>query len=162
ADFIDLNRKIGGYDNDGHLRAERTAADPEAVRMAYAAGRLDSASGGLGAGPILHYRRYNDPVCGIHTYERGCPVAQRLRQADGRADNQVIWIYPNGGANNLAATVTGLAIDTMTRWLDALARDTSSSPAIDKVVRAKPAAAVDGCWTTDGTRIDEPLSLAGN
>jgi len=162
ADFIDLNRKIGGYDNDGHLRAERTAADPEAVRMAYVAGRLDSASGGLGSVPILHYRSYNDPLGDIHTYERDFTVRERLRKANGRVDNQVIWIYPNGGANNLAATVTGLAIDTMTRWLDALARDTSSSPAIDKVVRAKPAAAVDGCWTTDGTRIDEPLSLAGN
>ena len=161
AEFIDLNRKIGGYDNDGHLRAERTVADPDAVRMAYAAGRLDSGAGGLGSVPILHYRSYNDPLGDSHTYERDFTVRERLRKANGRVDNQVIWIYPNGGAASLGAVVTGLAIDTMSRWLDALTKDTSSAPAIEKIVRAKPAAAVDGCWTADGTRIDEPLSLTG-
>jgi uncharacterized tannase-like protein DUF6351 len=161
AEFIDLNRRIGGYDNDGHLRAERTVADPEGARLAYAAGRLDSGSGGLGSLPILHYRSYNDPLGDIHTYDRDFTVRERLRKANGRVDNQVIWIYPNGGANNLGATVTGAAIDTMSRWLDALANDTSTAPAVEKVVRAKPAAAVDGCWTADGARIDEPLSLTG-
>ena len=161
AEFIDLNRKIGGYDNDGHIRAARTAADPESVRMAYVAGRLDSGSGGLGSLPILHYRSYNDPLGDIHTYERDFTMRERLRKANGRVDNQVIWIYPNGAAG-LAATVTGLAIDTMSQWLDALAKDTSSAPAIDKVVRTKPAAAVDGCFTAEGTRVDEPLSLTGN
>ena len=138
AEFIDLNRKVGGFDNDGHIRAERTAADPEAVRLAYATGRLDSAAGGLGSLPILHYRSYNDPLGDIHTYERDFTMRERLRKANGRVDNQVIWIYPNGAAG-VGATVTGLAIDTMSRWLDALAKDTSSAPAIEKVVRAKPA-----------------------
>lgn len=161
AEFLDVNRKVGGFDNDGHIRVERTAADPEAVRMSYAAGRLDSGAGGLGSLPILHYRSYNDPLGDIHTYERDFTVRERLRKANGRVDNQVIWIYPNGGANNLAATVTGLAIDTMSTWLDALAKDSSSAPAIEKVVRAKPTAAVDGCWTAEGERIDEPLSLTG-
>ena len=54
--------------------------------------------------------------------------------------------------------MTGLAIDTMSQWLDALAKDASAAPAIEKVVRAKPKGAVDGCFTADGTRIDEPLS----
>jgi hypothetical protein len=162
AEFIDLNRRVGGYDNDGHIRAERTVADPESVRAAYAAGRLDSGAGGLGALPILHYRSYNDPLGDIHTYDRDFTVRERLRKANGRVDNQVIWIYPNGAANNLGAAVTSAAIDTMSKWLDALAKDTSSSPAIEKVVRAKPAAAVDGCWTAEGARIDEPLSLIGS
>ncbi len=161
AEFIDLNRKIGGYDNDGRIRAERTAADPESVRLAYVAGRLDSGAGGLGSLPILHYSSYNDPLGDIHTYERDFSMRERLRKANGRVDNQVIWIYPNGAAN-LGATVSGLAIDTMSRWLDAIAKDTSSSPAIDKVVRAKPAAALDACWTADGEKIEEPLSLTGS
>jgi hypothetical protein len=160
AEFIDLNRKVGGFDNDGHIRAERTAADPEAVRLAYATGRLDSAAGGLGALPILHYRSYNDPLGDIHTYDRDFTVRERLRKANGRVDNQVIWIYPNGAAG-VGATVTGLAIDTMSRWLDTLAKDTSSASAIEKVVRAKPADAVDGCFTAEGEKIAEPLSLTG-
>jgi hypothetical protein len=47
AEFLDLNERIGGYDNDGNIRSERTVADPEAVRLAYAAGRLNSGAGGL-------------------------------------------------------------------------------------------------------------------
>ena len=161
AEFLDLNQKVGGFDNDGHPRAARTIADPESVRLTYAAGRLDSGAGGLGGLPILHYRSYNDPLGDIHTYDRDFTVRERLRKANGRVDNQIIWIYPNGGAAGLAAKVNGLAIDTMSQWLDALAKDTSSAKAIDKVVRAKPAAAVDGCFTAEGEKIDEPLSLKG-
>jgi hypothetical protein len=57
--------------------------------------------------------------------------------------------------------VGGLAIDTMSRWLDAIAKDTSNAPAIDKIARAKPAAAVDGCWDARGERIDEPATFDG-
>jgi hypothetical protein len=159
AEFLDLNRKVGGYDNDGHIRAERTVADPEAVRMAYLAGRLDSGAGGLGSLPILHYRSYNDPLGDIHTYDRDFTIRERVKKANGRNDNEIVWIYPNGGT--VGATVSGLAIDTMSAWLDALAKDTSNAPLIDRVVKAKPKAAADGCFTADGTKIDEPLSVDG-
>jgi hypothetical protein len=46
AEFLDLNERIGGYDKDGNIRSERTVADPEAVRLAYAAGRLNSEPAG--------------------------------------------------------------------------------------------------------------------
>ena len=49
----------------------------------------------------------------------------------------------------------------MSKWLDALTQDKSGAPAADKIARAKPAAAVDGCWANDGTRIDEPATLDG-
>ncbi len=66
AEFLDLNRHVGGYDNDGNVRAERTVADTEALRLAYESGRVNVGAGGLGAVPILHYRTYNDPVGDIH------------------------------------------------------------------------------------------------
>jgi hypothetical protein len=144
-EFLDLNRNIGGYDRDGNVRAARTAADPEAVRMAYQAGRVDSGAGALGAIPILHYRSYNDALGDIHDRFRDFAVRERLRKANGRTDNQVIWIYPNGN-HALAAKVTALAIDTMSQWLDSGTR---------------PAAATDGCWTGDGVRIDEPATFDG-
>ena len=49
----------------------------------------------------------------------------------------------------------------MSAWLDALAADTSSRPAIDKVVARQAGAAVDGCWDATGTRIDEPATFDG-
>ena len=169
-DFLDLNEKIGGYDNNGVPRAERTVADPEAVRLAYAAGRLNSGGGGLGAIPILHYRSYNDPLGDIHDRFRDFTMRERLRNANGRVDNQVLWVYPNTSKNTaetvmatagLAARVTGLAVDTMTAWLNALKKDTSSAPIAEKIRRAKPATAVDGCWDSQGNRIDEPATFDG-
>jgi hypothetical protein len=160
TEFLDLNEKIGGYDNDGVPRPERTVADLESVRRTYAAGRLNSGSGGLGDIPILHYRSYNDPLGDIHDRFRDLTMRERLRQANGHFDNQVIWVYPNGVAG-LSAKVTTLAVDTMTAWLDALEKDGSNAPAREKIRRAKPAAAVDGCWDASGNRIDEPATFAG-
>jgi hypothetical protein len=158
-EFLDLNRNVGGYDRDGNVRAERTAADPEGLRMAYLAGRVNSAAG-LAALPILHYRTYNDSLGDIHDRFRDFAVRERLRKANGRTDNQVIWIFPNGN-RVLSAKVVALAIDTMGQWLDALAKDARSARTPDQVARTKPAAAVDGCWTSDGARIDEPASFDG-
>ena len=159
-DFLDLNRNIGGFDHDGNTRAERTVADLEAVRLAYAAGRIDSGAGGLGSVPIINFRTYNDAMGDIHDHVRDFVVRERLRKANGRFDNQVIWVFPNGD-RKLTAQVIGQSIDTMAKWLDTMALDASMAPAVEKIVRAKPTNAVDGCWTSDGTRIDEPASLSG-
>jgi hypothetical protein len=153
-EFLELNRSIGGYDHDGVPRAERSSADLEAVRLAYSAGRIDEAGGSLGSIPLLHYRSYNDPLGDIHDRIRDFVVRERLRRANGRTDNQVLWVFPNGD-RALNAKVSAIAIDTMTKWLDAIQADSSNSPAIEKVVRAKPASAVDGCWAADGMRIDD-------
>jgi hypothetical protein len=164
-EFLGLNRNIGGFDHDGVPRAERTVADLDAVRLSYVAGRIDEGAGSLGAIPILHFRTYNDPLGDIHDRIRDFVVRERLKRANGRFDNQVLWVFPNpagpGGNRELAAKVTATAIDTMSQWLDALSKDTSTKPAIAKVVAAKPAAAVDGCWSGDGTRYDEPAVLDG-
>jgi hypothetical protein len=160
-EFLDLNGEIGGYDRDGNVRTARTVADSEAVRMAYLAGRVDSGGGSLGSIPILHYRSYNDSLGDIHDRFRDFAVRERLRKVYGRTDNQVIWIYPNGN-RLLAAKVTGLAIDTMSQWLDAVKKDPSAVPNAAAVARAKPAGATDGCWTADGARIDETATFDGD
>jgi len=72
----------------------------------------------------------------------------------------VIWIYANGVAG-LGQKVGGLAIDTMAKWLDAIASDTSGLAAIEKIKKAKPATAVDGCWDAESHRIDEPATFDG-
>jgi hypothetical protein len=160
AEFLDLNEKIGGFDNDGLPRKERSVADPESLRLTYVAGRQNSGAGGLGSTPILHFRSYNDAMGDIHDRFRDFSVRERIRKANGRVDNQVIWVYPNGVAG-LGPKVGGLAIDTMSQWLDAIGKDTSNAPAIEKITRAKPAAAVDGCWDAENTRIDEPATFDG-
>ena len=160
AQFLALNAQVGGYTNDGHPHSERTVADPEAVRLAYATGRVDTAAGGLGAVPILHYRAYRNLDGDIHDRFRDFSVRERLAKSTGRFDNQVIWTFPDGDPT-LRRTVTDLALDTMSDWLDGIASDASGVHAIDVIVRHKPSSAVDGCWNDTGTRLNEPATFDG-
>src|SRR6185295_10084840 len=43
AQFLDLNERIGGYDDDGNAIDRRSVADHEALRIAYRTGRVNSA-----------------------------------------------------------------------------------------------------------------------
>ncbi len=158
-EFIDLNREIGGYDRDGKPASARTSAQLEGLRNVYRAGRVNMGAGALGSVPILHYRSYNDASGDIHDRFRDFQIRERLVKANGRADNQVIWIY---GGSEQAPMVAELALDTMTEWLDVLRADQSEVAAIDKVVRAKPAAAVDACWDLQSQRIEEEFVFMNN
>src|SRR5262249_60443663 len=51
AQFLDINEKIGGFDIDGNMVAQRMVADPVAMRAAFRHGRVDQAQGGLGSVP---------------------------------------------------------------------------------------------------------------
>ena len=51
----------------------------------------------------------------------------------------------------------------MSQWLDAIAQGhVERARRSSKIKRAKPAAAVDGCWDAEGTRIDEPATFDGS
>ena len=153
--FLTLNELVGGYDNDGHPRAARAVADPEALAIAYRTGRVTQGRGGLPDVPILDIRTYTDTAVDIHTYIHSYIVRERLREANGTAANQVMWRSAGAGA----AVMTDTARDTMADWLDALAADDSSQSQAEKVVADKPASAVDACWTTTGQRIDDPAEI---
>jgi Tannase-like family of unknown function (DUF6351) len=154
--FLDLNEKIGGYDNDGKPRPERAVADPAALSIAYRTGRINSGAGGLPRVPILDVRPYSDfPQIDIHTYIHSYIVRERLRRATGTAANQVMWRAAGGGVGPM----TTAARELMADWLDALVADTSRRPQARKVIDAKPPEAVDACWTAAGERIDDPAEI---
>jgi hypothetical protein len=163
-EFLDLNQRIGGNDIDGGFVATRTLADPIAVRALYASGLMNSGGGGLANVPILHSRGYTDAAGDIHDRERDFTIRARLEKANGRSDNQVIWIGPSrvrGEAQPSTRSNLGvLSIDTMNRWLDAISADPAPlSP--DKVVRLRPADAVDSCWNEAGERVSERATFDG-
>jgi Tannase-like family of unknown function (DUF6351) len=154
--FLDLNEKIGGYDNDGNPRPERAVADPAALAIAHRTGRINSGDGGLPKVPILDVRPYSDfPQIDIHTYVHSYIVRARLRQANGTAANQVMWRAAGGGVGPM----TTAARELMADWLDALESDHSRRSLARKVIDAKPADAVDACWTAAGERIDDPAEI---
>jgi hypothetical protein len=164
-EFLTLNEKIGGNDIDGAFVKARSVGDPIALKAIYASGLMNSGGGGLKTVPILDYRWYSDSVSDIHSRERDLTIRARLEKANGRSDNQVIWVAgPRGrpGTPEAARMVDlgALALDAMTKWLDAMAADPAPLSA-DKVVRHKPAEAVDAYWTADGRKVAEKASWDG-
>lgn len=173
--FLDLNERVGGFDSDGNLTARRTVADTGALKASYEMGRIGSGSGGLATTPILHMRAYAEPAGDIHTIYNDIKIREQLRRANGNADNQVIWLFPNPGL----APLLGLGnaqqlvlldllrnsfldrLTLMTQWLDAIGADAAPLTQ-SKVVRLKPADAVDSCWgVADAVRHRETATLDG-
>ncbi len=154
--FLDLNERIGGYDKDANYIPQRTSADLVAVAAAYRTGRLTYAGNGLSRIPIIDYRSYNDDAPGgdIHLRYHSFTMRERLRKANGTADNQVMLVEKSPfGLYDTRSPVLAGAINQMDRWLDNLSQDTSGDPPIVKILRAKPADLQEGCWTRDPTPV---------
>ncbi len=156
AQFLDLNRSIGGLDDDSRFVPNRTTGDLVAIRRGYQLGRFLSAGGGLKATPIIDYRAYadfdkGDPHQRFHSFS----TRARLIKANGSADNQVMLTESNRyGLFSQKSPVLRGAIDAMDGWLTTLTA--SSAPRTPQsVVAAKPADLVDACYTAEGERIVE-------
>ncbi|HSE37207.1 MAG TPA: DUF6351 family protein [Blastocatellia bacterium] len=160
-EFLDLNEQIGGNDIDGHFTSQRSVGDPIAIRAVYESGLMNSGGGGLANVPILHSRGYTDAAGDIHDRHRDLTIRARLQKANGRSDNQVIWVGPARRRDQPGGVdLTSLSVDTMNKWLDNLAADPAPlSP--DKVVRNKPAEAVDAYWDADGKKLAETATFDG-
>jgi len=149
--FLDLNAKIGGYDNDGRIVPTRSVADPAAIRTAYRMGRLTWGGGGLATTPIIDYRAYLDDAQGgnIHLRYHSFSTRERLQKANGYTDNHVMLTDDRRWGDSLKAPVLRQALGQMDQWLTKIADDTSSDSKLAKLRRAKPADLVDACWTRD-------------
>ncbi len=160
-EFLDLNEKIGGNDIDGNFIPQRAAGDPVALRAVYDSGLMNSGGGGLANVPILHTRSYTDSIGDIHDRERDFTIRARLQRANGRSDNQVIWVGPPRERNQTGGVdLAALSLDAMNKWLDNMAAD-KSPLSTAKVVRHKPAEAADACWDPAGKKIVETASFDG-
>jgi len=149
--FLDLNAKVGGYDNDGRIRTTRSVADPAAIRTAYRMGRLTWGGGGLATTPIIDYRAYLDDAEGgnIHLRYHSFSTRERLQKANGYTDNQVMLTDDRRWGDSLKAPVLRQALGQMDQWLTKIAGDTTNDSKLAKLRRAKPADLVDACWTRD-------------
>ena len=155
--FLDLNAKIGGYDNDGKIAATRSVADPAAIRIAYRMGRLTWGGAGLATTPIVDYRGYLDDVQGgnIHLRYQSFSTRERLRKANGYVDNQVMLTDDRRWGDSMKAPVLKNALMQMDQWTTKIADDPSNDSKLVKLRRAKPADLVDACWT----REDHPQKI---
>lgn len=172
--FLDLNEKVGGYDIDGNIVAQRTVGDIDGLARAHALGRVGSGAGGLATVPMLSLHPYAEPGADIHTIYNDLKLRAQLEQANGRSDNQVIWLFPNpqlaaligkpaqvGPLSTLLRDTLVVRLDLMAQWLDALVEDPAPLTA-DKVARLKPADAQDSCWdVNDSARYRETATYDG-
>jgi hypothetical protein len=168
AQFLDLNRRVGGMDTDGNFVSQRTAIPPAAVRGAYGTGRvLDQQSiRALLDVPIIDIRPWGDADPNNQHDERWSLILRaRLNQAaGGSAGNYVFWVSPEQTSQATlqpTLSVEVLALNTIGRWLDAVAADPSHGPVRQTVAADRPVDATDGCWTSDGTRHDGTVTLGG-
>jgi hypothetical protein len=166
AQFIALNREIGGYDADLNHVPERHRADPTATRRALETGRVLHGGAGLAATPVIDYRSYTDHREGgdIHMIVHQFTTRARLARANGHADNHVMSVGGQWGYTE-ARPDLGNLFRSMDQWLTTLvAGDASGLPRADRVVAAKPTTLVDSCWDTSSAprrELREPLSFAG-
>jgi hypothetical protein len=171
--FVGLNESIGGFDDDGAFVPARSEAPPEALRNAYKRGLVFSGSGGAGSVPILDWRQYGDDVANQHDSFRSFAVRERLRKANGSADNLAILTSPRwtpeelaisqkiGGLDAVYQNEFGTLLYAMDKWLDAIDTDKGGEAVGKKILRNKPLELADGCWAADGTRIVETRSYGG-
>lgn len=168
AHFIELNERIGGYDDDGSFSAARSAATASAVTLAYERGLVLTGSGGLRDVPIIDWRWYGDDLGDDHDSFRSLETRARLVKENGAALNQIILIYPRADTGRVFQDVDPATSTLTTRerslvremdlWLDNIARDNSRDALWSKVVRSKPPELVDGCWTAGDERLYESVT----
>jgi hypothetical protein len=154
--FLDLNERIGGFDNDANILPPggRSVADLMAARAAYRTGRLTNGGGGLASIPIIDHRGYNDEVPGgdIHVRYHSFSMRERLRKANGRADNHIMVVEDNRfGIYSNTSPLLQRMILTLDRWITAINADPRDIAQIDKVVQNKPADLQEGCQTRDAS-----------
>ena len=151
AQFLALNRDIGGYDADLNHVPERHRADPTAARRALDTGRILYGGAGLAMTPVIDYRSYTDHREGgdIHMIVHQFSTRARLTAANGHADNHVmnvggLWGYTDDRPD------LGVIFRKMDRWLTGIEADDGAGGLSERVARAKPADLVDNCWDTRG------------
>jgi hypothetical protein len=149
--FLDLNEKIGGYDQDANYVPTRTVGDANAIKRAQQAGLQLGGNGGLATIPVFDVSGlYNDDG-GYHYQWFHFAMRERMLQANGDTKNHVMW-----RGNPVPAET---AWNAFIQWVQAYKADTAAGSQRDKVIRDKPAQAVDGCWSSPTQFITEAQTL---
>lgn len=162
-EFVTLNETIGGTDADSNPSVTRSQADTTALPIAYKAGIVSSGKQ-LAKTAIIDLRGYDDSTLvlppgaivnvsafGIHHIWRSFSLRDRLDKANGNHGNDVIWRFGSGLSAAPASGLTLQAFLTMDKWMTALKADTSSATLEQKIINAKPAAAIDFCYLSTDT-----------
>ncbi|MFW6203623.1 MAG: DUF6351 family protein [Actinomycetota bacterium] len=132
----------------GVTPAPRRSGDLAAIRGAYESGLVFR--GELPQIPIIDIRDYLEPVLDMHNSHQSFAARQRLIDAQGHHDGQVIWFLEadESGDAPAAEQLTHQALDTVAEWMANLEDDPTLT-----VAEAAPEHGVDRCVGLDGREI---------
>ena len=121
--------------------APRTEADIEAIEAAFESGIIFL--GELDDVPIIDMRQYLDPWLDMHNARQSFSARARMIDAQGHADNQLIWV-----ADRFAPPrdLVGEAFELLDEWITNI----QANPELG-VVGNKPESATDMAYFADGT-----------
>lgn len=138
--FLDLNRKIGGFTIDIKHQVERTEGDVLALTNAHKTGAINTAEH-LSTIPIIDLRGQDPGIA--HDSYHSWQMRARLQAKQGHFKNHVIWF----GQIVLAGdtTYSTEALLTMDRWLANMEADTGVKTLPARVIDNKPPLARDRC-----------------
>ena len=154
--FLDLNEKIGGYDQDENYVPTRTTGDIGAIKRMQQSGVVLGGNGGLASIPIFDFTGiYSEDTTNYHLQWEHFATRERLIEANGNAANEVMW-----RADPAVFALDNAARVVFDQWMEAYKADTSNLSQREKVIRDKPAQAVDGCWSSPTTFIAEPQTFS--
>lgn len=148
--FLDLNEKVGGYDQDANYVTGRSVGDIGAIRRAKQAGLQLGGNGGLAEIPVFDVSGIYNDESGYHYQWFHFATRERLRQANGDTGNHVMW--------RGAAVPYDQAWATFVQWVEKYKADPAADTQRAKVIRAKPTA--DGCFDAGGTFIAETQTFS--
>src|ERR1700690_490740 len=173
-EFLDLNRAIGGFDQDGNYAAGRSIGDATAIRRIYETGRITYGGLGLKSTPIIDYRGYVDQPENsneVHSRIHSFSLRDRLLKVNGSFVNHVMLIESGlpgtHGQFSDASPVLAHALTQMDEWLSALTLSAGVGriavrPTLAEIARAKPTDLEDACYSDNGTvKIAEPQVYRG-
>lgn len=151
--FIDLNEKIGGYDDQGRPSAVRSHGSAQALAAAYRAGLLVG-RGSLANVPIIDYRAYADDRDGgdLHLRYHSFAMRERLAQVSPGVANHIMFVEDmRYGLYSDRSPLLREALRQMDVWLTAVADDRGEATQAEKVRRHRPADLLDTCMTRADT-----------
>lgn len=152
AQFVDLNEKLGGFDLDFQWQAERTKGDLPGIERMYRTGQLTY---GQNLDRVASIDVRTDDTYDFHSNIHRYILRARMVRSLGHHDTQVFWFETQPGPFGIPSPAMATrSFEVLDEWLAAVEADTTDDPLEVKLVRNKPEAARDGCFT-GGQRNDQ-------
>ncbi len=125
------------------IPAPRNEGDLPAMRAVYQSGLVFKGNIDI---PIIDWRHYLERELNMHNSQQSFASRKRMLNADGNADNQVIWFTDSVGGSRFDQTPE--ALEVMDEWMLRIFANPASGVAANK-----PPRAVDRCFDANGIQI---------